>query len=698
MDATFDAMRNSVYGRRCELNLTVMPPRRPARARRWKLAGTVAMRCAAGLALAVATGSLQAQTAQTAADGQNSASTVSQKTPPLAGPGKPSGKATSLAAPGKDSTSQAEHLTRRDKRRAAKFYLAASKLFLNRQFEQAMKGFEQAAALDPTNADYRLAAGVARSHTVTALIQEAAKDRLKGNDAASRAALERAHALDPGNVEIGLHLDEMADENLRGQPQPLYEENDAPAGPVELEPTPGLHSFHLHEDERQLIPQVMKAYGLTAMLDAGVRPLQMRFDVDDVNFEQAAQVLNLATNTFFVPLDAHRALVAEDTSANRRRLQRQDEETVYLNGLSDDELNEVLTLAKNIFLVSQATLSLSDRAIVLRAPETALNAFNATMQNLLDGRSQVMVDVRLIQLAHTSTRNTGVQLPQTMSAFNVYAEEQSILSANASLVQQIISSGLASPNDPLAILGILIASGQVSSNLLSGGFALFGAGIAQSALVPGPVTLNLSLNSSDSRELDQVQLRLQDGEKGTLKLGERYPIQTAVYSNPMAGSSALAGLNIPGTSSSLSSLFSSLSSASLTIPMVQYQDLGLTLSVTPRALRNDDVALTIEMKLDALAGTYVDGNPILNNREYDGVITLKEGEATVVAAELDKSQSEAISGTPGLSEIPGLNNATGNNLQKSYATLVIVMTPHVVRGPQAAGHTAMMRVEKGGTL
>jgi hypothetical protein len=25
---------------------------------------------------------------------------------------------------------------------------------------------------------------------------------------------------------------------------------------------------------------------------------------------------------------------------------------------------------------------------------------------------------------------------------------------------------------------------------------------------------------------------------------------------------------------------------------------------------------------------------------------------------------------------------------------VIVMTPHVIRGPQAAGHTAMIRVEK----
>jgi Flp pilus assembly secretin CpaC len=61
---------------------------------------------------------------------------------------------------------------------------------------------------------------------------------------------------------------------------------------------------------------------------------------------------------------------------------------------------------------------------------------------------------------------------------------------------------------------------------------------------------------------------------------------------------------------------------------------------------------------------------------------------------MDKSQSQAISGTPGLSEIPGLNNVTEKDLQTNYATLVIVMTPHLVSGPQAAGHTAMMRVEK----
>jgi len=128
--------------------------------------------------------------------------------------------------------------------------------------------------------------------------------------------------------------------------------------------------------------------------------------------------------------------------------------------------------------------------------------------------------------------------------------------------------------------------------------------------------------------------------------------------------------------------------------MVQYQDLGLSLTASPKVLRNDSVALSIDMKLDALSGQMIDGNPVLNHRAYSGVVTLKEGEATVIATEVDKSQSMAISGTPGLSEIPGLNNVTGKDLQNDYATIVIIMTPHVVRGTQAAGHTAMLRVER----
>ena len=614
-----------------------------------------------------------------------------QTTPAVSSPAQ---NAQSSAAAAKDSKPTRKP-TSGDRRRAVKLFLEATRLFEKDKFEEAMQDYQQAATLDPSNTNYALAVSVARSHLVTALVQSASKDRVLGNSASARASLQRALELDPRNVPATERLHELGDDALLGLSTPLYQQAASDLGSApELAHSTEVHSFHLRTDQRPIIQQVFKAYGVDATLDESIRATQIRLDMDDATFEQAMRVIGLLTHSFYVPLDTHRVLVAADTSLNRQQFTRQELETVYLSGLIPAEMDEVGNLAKNVFQMQQATVDHSAGTITVRAPQNSLNAFNATMRELLDGHSQVLLQVRLIQIAHTSDRNTGVVPPQTMSAFNVFAEEQSLLNANQALVQQIISSGLAAPGDTLAILGILLASGQVSSSLFSNGIALFGGGLTQSALAPGPATLNLNLNSSDSRELDQLQLRLGDGEAGTMTLGERYPIQTSSFSSLSPTIPSIPGLTGAGTSGALASLLSSLSSSVPNVPQVQYQDLGMTLKAIPKVMRNNDVALTIDLKIDALAGSSLNGNPILDNRAYSGVVTLRQGDGVVVISDLDQQQSRAISGVPGLSEIPGLNDLTGVDVQKSFATLVIVVTPHVLRGTQAAGHSPMMRVDK----
>jgi Flp pilus assembly secretin CpaC len=582
----------------------------------------------------------------------------------------------------------------RERRRAGKLFLQATQLFEAEHFEEAMRAYAQAAKLDPANRDYPLALEVARNHAVTALIQASSKERNHGDEAAARALLARAHELSPQSPQVAQHLNELGNDALAGLYQPLYEQqaNSIGAAP-ELVHTAGVHSFHLYTGVRNIIQQVYKAWGVETTFDDSVRSANLRLDMDDASFGEAERTLGLVTGTFSVVLDSHRVLVARDNHENRLRFERQDMETVYFSGLSKEELGDLGKLAKDIFNVQQSNVDTEQNAITLRGASGDLIAFNATVRGLMGGHNQVMLEVHMIQLAHNNTRNTGTQLPQSFTAYNLYTEEQSILNANQAAVQEIISSGLASADNPLAILGILVASGQVSSSLFANGIATFGGGITASALAPGTDQLNFSLNSSDTRALDQVQLRLGDGEEGKVRLGERYPIQTASFSSGLASAaSKIAGLTGAGTSSSLSSLLSTLS-GSATTPMIEYQDIGLTLRATPKIMRSGDVALSLDMKIDALNGTSVNDVPILDSRTYSGVVTLKEGEGVVVAQELDKSQSRALSGTPGISEIPGLNSLSGNDNQKNYATLVIVMTTHVLRTTQAPGPMPMMRVE-----
>jgi general secretion pathway protein D len=600
------------------------------------------------------------------------------------------------ATPAASSSVSAKQPSARDRRRAAKLYLEASKRFKAGKFEEAMRGYEQAAMLDPTNSNYAPSVEVARNHAVTALIQKAAKDRLRGDTAAAQAATVHAIEINPHSEQVAGHMDQLSNEVVARRSVSLYEDVASEAGheAIELLPSDKVHSFHLHIDQRQTIQQVFKAYGIETTLDDSVRSAQIRFDMDDASFSDAVRVLALVTNTFYVAIDAHRALVARDSKELRGRYARQVSETIYLSGLSTTELNDIGKMAKDIFNVPLAAVDASAGTITLRAPAAALKAFHSTIGVLLAGHNQLLLDVRVIQLAHSNQRNTGTQLPQAVSAFNVYSKEREILNANATAVEEIISSGLASADDPLAILGILIATGQVSSSLFANGVAFFGGGISLTALSPGSSTLNFTLNSSDSRQLENMQLRLGDGEEGKVRMGERYPIETSSYSALGVSSSVIAGLTSAGTSSSLTSLLSSLTGSSSTIPMIQYEDLGMTLKATPKIMRSGDVALTLDLKISSLSGSTVNTIPVLDNQAYSGVVTLKEGESVAVVEKLSKSQSRMISGTPGISEIPGLNDLTDKETQKNYATLLIVMTPHVIRSTQDAGHTPMMRVER----
>ena len=140
----------------------------------------------------------------------------------------------------------------------------------------------------------------------------------------------------------------------KGQQRPIYEQGAKSVGEGdELKPVPGIHSFHLRTDQRQIVKLVFQSYGIETTVDESVRPAQARLDLDNIGFADAIRIVEMATGSFHVPLDAHRVLVARDTKENRARFERLDLETVYLSGLTQTELTDVANLAKNVFDISQ---------------------------------------------------------------------------------------------------------------------------------------------------------------------------------------------------------------------------------------------------------------------------------------------------------------------------------------------------------
>jgi len=567
----------------------------------------------------------------------------------------------------------------RQRKTAEKFYSEGVRAMEKGDVDAAEKAFAQAVKLDPSNRDYALDLQIASQHRVTKLVQDADKARIKGQPDVARAKLAEALALDPKNPEVSQHIYDLAKLASTASPDGSLNATFAPA--IELTPKPGKQSFHFRSTEQEVLRRVLDAYGLRMVDDGSLASQTVRFDADDVDYAQAAHLLNLATHSFIVPLDPVRVLVAKDTKENRDKYDRLSLETLYLPGLTAAEFSDMNNLAKNVFGVQQATVQPGAGTLTVRAPVDTLAALNRTFADLLDGKSEVLLDVKIYDVENTRTTVVGVQLPQTTSVFNVSSEVNSVISSNSSLVQQIISSGLAGAGDFTAIAAILIASGEVTGSILNQPFATFGNGLGLTGLTSNGVTGNLSLNVTDTRSLDQVQIRLEDNAEGTIRVGTRYPITTSSYSSIASTSVNIPGITTAGLSGILGGLGISTSALSTAapIPQVQYQDLGLIFKVTPRIERNDDVVLKLDYKIQALEGSSLNGLPVLTNQSYTADIRLRNGASALVVGDLSRQESNAVSGNPGLSELPGFTAFSAATKEYDVSNLAILVTPHILR-------------------
>ncbi len=392
----------------------------------------------------------------------------------------------------------------------------------------------------------------------------------------------------------------------------------------------------------------------------------------------------LMTHSIAVPLDPTSVIIAHDTAENRKRLQPQLLETLSIPGLSTTELNEVSTLIKNVFNVDKTTVEPTLGTVIVRAPEESLKAINATLADMIDGGSEVMLDVRIYSTDTMYNTNVGAQLPQSFGAYNVPSVAESAISANQDAINQAVASGILVLNgDSIQNLVkeaiFLAATGLVNSSQITNTFGFFGGGITTTGVnVGGSIAANLSLNSSDSEALEDIQTRVANGQNAVLRIGSRYPVATAIYSSSVPTlPNSIAGATINGVS--VQNLLSQASSAAASIPQFQFEDLGLTLKVTPTIQKSGEIAVHFDLKIEALAGGSINSIPILDSRAFSSEITVVDGSSALIAGNVTSSEIKAVSGIPGLSELPGFQSTTNDDVEKSAGHLVILLTPHIVR-------------------
>ena len=582
-------------------------------------------------------------------------------------------------------------------REAEDAYVRGARALDRADLATAEREFTQATERNPNNRDYALALAVTREHRLTDLVQRAARAEKLGRDAEATGLLEEARKLDPDNAIVRQHF------QPNGQPMPFAGPASAASaaaalraadastlgGPIVLKPAAGVRTFHTRGNAQTVLTAICDAFGLKARFDPTIEGGQViRFDLQDATFTEARRVAATLTHTFAVPLQPDTVFFAKDTPDNRIQYLPLVEETLFIPGVSAENLTEYANLARNVFNLRVVSAVGSSSGLVLRGDQETLDRVNATFSDLVDSGAEVLLDLTLYEVDKSRTVNIGVGTPSSVGVFPVAATAENLINQNQSIISAAVASNqlvlTGNPyTDAIEELGLLLASGLVSSSEFTNLLGVLGhyGGLPLAGVFLGSTTtFNATLNSSDIRILDSVTLRAGNGQDASFRAGTRYPIETGIYSSSGASSSltaAAAGLSINGTS--VSSLLSQyLGSSSVSVPQIQYEDLGLTLKATPQVLRSSGVNMKLDFKIEALGSGTVNTLPILNNRALTSQVTIPEGETALIASLVSRNEQRSIAGLPFLSELPGFQG-TDKSKEVDTTELLITLTPHVVR-------------------
>ena len=612
-----------------------------------------------------------ASTAQSAQPGNsNPASQPATTTnPPTPAPASQPSAANQIA-PAQHGTPTAPPDDPKDVAKAKRQFKAGVKLKLAGQMDAALEKFELAAELAPHNVEFLTAREFTRQQLVMQFLKQGNQAMLDHNEIVTMADFRRALEYDPTNeyalqrLRDSIPLDEEpVSRNMRVVEQSI---------PIEVQPAAKHQDFHFKGDGKGLLTQVAQAYGITAQFDDSVPQKRVRFDIEDVNFATAMEAATSVTKTFWVPLSAKQMLFAADTVENRRNYTRMSLRTFYLPDLAtDQELTEMTNSLRVLLNLRYIAPDKAQSTISVRAEEPVLEAAGQLLESLAGGRPEVLLDMRVYEVSSSFLRQLGTTPPAQFNLFNISPALIAGLGQNAqNLINQLIASGGINQANSQAIQALLSQLSSQASSILSTPFATFGGGATLFGLSGGTgTTVNVNLNQSDIRSLEHVTLRASQNTAAVFKVGERYPIVNATFA-PIYNSSAIS--KVIGNQSYIAPF-----------PSFNFEDLGLNLKATPIIHADRDVTLKLELNIRSLGTQTVNGIPIINNREYSGSITLKNGESSVITGLISSADSRSISGLPFLARVPALTYAaSGHTKNDTEDDLLVVITPHILRLPE----------------
>ncbi len=519
-------------------------------------------------------------------------------------------------------------------------------------YEQAYDYFKQAYDLKPRDLRYRAPFERTRFLAGASHVHRGQLLRDAGKLDEALVEFQKAAAIDPSSFIAQQEIKRTQDMIQAAQAPPQAVVPPAPSelqkrlaeagGPVDLAPLSNVPiTLKLTEDTKMIYETVGKLAAVNVLFDPDYTSRRIKIELNGVTLEEALQIIALESKTFWRPVTPNTIFIASDTPAKRKDLEQSVIKTFYLANLSQPtELQDVVNALRQILEISRIQPLVSQGALVVRGTPDQIALAQKLVSDLDKAKPEVIVEVAVMQVSKDKMHQYGLNPPTSATV----ALQNNLPTTTGTTTTTTTTGTSGTPN-------------QINLNRIGN------LNATDFTVTIPPATLNALFSDSSTKIIQNPQIRSVDGQKASLKIGDRIPVATGSFQPGIGG----VGIN------------------PLVNTQFQYLDVGVNIDITPRVHAGREVTLKISLDVSAqtsIANIGGISQPVIGQRKIEHEIRLKEGEVSLLGGIFENTDTKSLSGIPGLAQIPILKYLfSQTTTEHKENEIVFVLIPHIVRGP-----------------
>jgi len=588
-------------------------------------------------------------------------------------------------------------------------------LLANKFYNAAINEFQQSIAYFPANQKAGESIKKAR------MLKDAAHYVKQGQNYIKlekfRSALEsfqKAIKLDPDNSDARKALDYFEKNEIKSSRFILEPKSSTPIS-LKFKKTPIINVFEI----------LTKIAGINFIFDLDLKESKVTLFMTDVSFDRFLDVLLKTNKLKGKVVDKNTMIIYPDTPAKLKEYQDLKIRTFYMTNMKAKKMVGILSkMLKSKTIIANEKFN----TVIIRGSPEAVEIAAKIIEANDRAPAEVLLNVEILEVARAELMNLGVEISDKMrfgigegssrgavdertktttaTSSSNSGQSSSInrLGSNTSNQQitttnQITGGQIGDPTTDITST----TSGErsyttknnrstdsadgnteefvsVATETVIDGVTSFGKKFASSVsgfdlaklttkelLIELPtVTLNLVKRDGNTKTLASPQIRVKNGEKSIIYIGERVPliVNRKVDSN--------------------NNIFYDY----------QYQEVGVKLEANPIINMHDEITLNLNLEVSVLGDNVAEaGQPPqykIRSRNARTTLSLRDGEIVILGGLIRDEERNLTRRIPLLGDIPAIGRLFSNKNKEGFKTdILMVITPYVIKSQDIPDNDVM---------